>query len=409
MSKRTVKAMPNFPGIYQNLVLDESTGKRTEPKRGAKYVVARSAKDVSGKRKREWESFESFADAKAFRNRTAPVAIAAPLEAVKRGSSMTVGELIEDWKANWLPNKELTTQIRYHSYLQHFDFLKDRPVEDIQPSDIDRWIVHIKKPEYLTGYHGTRCSYEHEYTVLRSLFSYYATRINRNFRLPFLKDHKAMLKVKEKMRPTKDLTVDQFRQIMAAIRDDVMGTKCEVVYYIAMMQYLTYGRVQDAAALHYESFDFTANKIRVDKKIQWLRASGHENRIADGSKKNGGKIIDMPASAALLFREWTLKTGIRSGLLFRYEGEIVPYRVIEYRYTKALRKLGLPFAATHILRHASLTEYYQVCRDLLATAKVAGHDDLRSTEKYAKVRDDTMVKNQRQMDDRLSALVLLPG
>lgn len=399
--------MPNFPGIYQNLVLDESTGKWTEPKRGAKYLVARTVKGPSGKAKREWESFDNFAAAKAFRNRTAPEPVIFSPESLRRGSDMTLGELIEDWKTNWLPNKEVTTRIRYHSYLQHFDFLKEKRVEDIQPSDIDQWIVHIKRPEYLTRYHATRCSYEHEYTVLKSLFNYYATRKNRNYRLPFLKDHKAMLKVKEKMKPTKDLTVDQLREVMKTVRADVMGTKSEVVYYVAMMQYLIYGRVQDSAALQYESFDFGANKIRVDKKVQWLRAAGYENRVVEGSKKNGGKVIDMPALAVQLFREWTMKTGIRSGLLFRYEGGIVPYRVIEYRYTKALKELGLPFTATHVLRHASLTEYYEVCKDLKATARVAGHDDLRSTDRYAKVRDEALVKNQHQMDAKLSALTTL--
>ena len=217
-----------------------------------------------------------------------------------------------------------------------------------------------------------------------------------------------MLKVKEKIKAIKDLTVDQLTQVMDALREDVTGTKHEVVYYVAMMQYLIYGRVQDAAALQYESFDFAANKIRVNKKVQWLRIKACKDGIVDGSKKNGGKEIEMPALAAQLFREWILKSGVRSGPLFLLDGEIVPYRVIEYRYryTKGLRKLGLPFTATHILRHASLTEYYQVCKDLKSTAKVAGHNDLRSTDKYAKVRDETLVSNQRSMDDKLSSLLL---
>ncbi len=371
--------------------------------------MARPITGKDGKAKRGWKCFDNFSEAKAYRNRTLHEPMSATSDPSTGRSKMTLGALIEDWKANWLPNKELTTQIRYHSYIQHFDFLKDMVVEEIQPSDIDRWIVHIKKPEYLTGYHATRCSYDHEYSVLRSILNYYATRKNRNYRLPFLKDHMTMLKVKEKVKPSKDLTVDQFKQVMTAIRDDVMGTKYEVVFYIAMMQYLIYGRVQDAAALQYESFDFAANKIRINKKIQWLRSKKYKDRVVDGSKKNGGKEIEMSSHAAQIFREWILKSGVRSGLLFQFDGEIVPYRVIEHRYTKALRKLGLPFSATHILRHAALTEYYEGCTDLLATAKVAGQSDTRSTQKYVKVRNVTLVKNQRQMDEKLSSLATLQG
>ena len=156
MSKRKLKAVPNFPGIYQNLVLDESTGKWAEPQRGAKYLVARSTTDMAGKAKREWKCFDSFSDAKAFRCRTGPQLLKVQIEPGGCGSSMTLGMLIEDWKSNWLPNKELPTQIRYRSYLQHFDYLINKQVEEIQPSDIDRWIVHIKQPEYLMGYHSTR-------------------------------------------------------------------------------------------------------------------------------------------------------------------------------------------------------------------------------------------------------------
>ncbi len=391
--------MPNYSGIYENLVFDEVTGKWSEPERGAKYLVSRSATGISGRVRQERKSFATFAEAKAFRNRTLPET---QVPKVETAAGMTVSQLIDEWKQNCLPHLQLTTQFRYQSYLKHFELLKPMRVEALQPTDIDRWITQLKQPQYLRGYHPTRCDYRHEFSVLRGILNYYATRKNRNYRLPFLKDHKAMLKVKDKVLIEKDLSVHQFKGVIAAIRADVMGTNHEVIFYVAMMQYLIYGRVQDAAALQYESFDFGTNKIRITKKVQWIRAKGYEDRIVDGSKTNGGKEIEMSALAGQLFREWVLKSGVRSGLLFRLEGRIIPYRAIEYRYTKALRKLGLPFRATHILRHASLTEYYQGCKDLLATAKVAGHDDLRSTEKYAKVRDESLVKNQRNMDDKLS-------
>ncbi len=69
-----------------------------------------------------------------------------------------------------------------------------------------------------------------------------------------------------------------------------------------------------------------------------------------------------------------------------------------------MRSAELPYSATHILQHASLTEFYDFCKDLLQTAKVAGHRDLRATEKYAKVRDDRVVQTQKEMDKKLSSL-----
>jgi integrase len=402
--KRKIEVVPGFPGIYRIQVLGKDMGKWSEPQRGAKFQVARSTKKMGGVAKREWEFFGSFAEAKAYRNGSLQVPLPAKDVFKAIPSGMTFGQLMEEWKANWLPSKQLPTQIRYLSYLQHFSFLKEKYVEEIRATDIDSWIAHVKTPEYLARFHSTRCDYSHEFSVLKCILGYYASRRNRNFLLPFLRDHPPMLKVKEKPRKPKDLTVEQFKKFMVALRVAVVGKKCEVVFYVAVMQYLIYGRIQDAAALMYENFDFAANKIHVENKVQWIRKKGYEPLVVPGSKKNGGKSIEMSTLAIQFFREWVMKSGVRSGLLFTYEGGIVPYRVLEYRYSKALAAAGLPFTATHILRHASLTEYYDGCKDLKSTAYVAGHNEVSTTEKYSKVRNDSLVKNQQQMDEKLSGL-----
>jgi integrase len=185
------------------------------------------------------------------------------------------------------------------------------------------------------------------------------------------------------------------------------NTRWEVVYYIALMQYAIYGRIQDAAALYYEDFDFERGKILVRRKVQWARVRGRETQIVKGSKANRGKEVPINDFAAKIFREWIMKSGVRSGLLFHDEGEIVTYRQIAHRYDQALVKAGLPFRGTHLIRHASLSEHYDTCKDILATAKVAGHSDLRATERYAKARDERVIETQRQMDHKLRHVI--PG
>jgi integrase len=100
-----------------------------------------------------------------------------------------------------------------------------------------------------------------------------------------------------------------------------------------------------------------------------------------------------------------MKSGVRSGLLFRYDGQIVTYKQIAHRYDQALEAAKLPFRGTHLIRHASLSEHYNTCKDILATAKVAGHSDLRATERYAKARDERVAETQRQMDERLRGVI----
>ncbi len=215
-----------------------------------------------------------------------------------------------------------------------------------------------------------------------------------------------MLKVREKAEVRKDLSVDEFNRFVSALRDSLMDTPHEVIFYIALAQYAIYGRIQDAAALFFEDIDFARNRIVVRRKVQWARSKGEIDRIVDGSKSNGGKTIPLNDFSARVFREWMLKSGVRSGPLFQYRGQIVTYRQIVSRYDQALKSAGLPFTGTHLLRHASLSEHYDTCKDILATAKVAGHTDLRATERYAKARDERVVETQRQMGDKLKNVLL---
>jgi integrase len=318
---------------------------------------------------------------------------------------MTFQQLAEHWCANKLCHLERTTQVRYRSYLQHFSLLNEMEVESITPTKIDRWIGYVKRPEYLRNLNATRCGFEHEFSVLRSILNYYASRFNRDYRLPFLPDQNKMLKVREKSGIRKDLSVEEFKKFISTLRDLLVGTRHEVVYYIALMQYGIYGRIQDAAALYYENFYFDRMKIYVKRKVQWARAKDEVDRITDGSKANGGKEIPLNDFAKRVFQEWVMKSGVRSGLLFHYRGEIVTYRQIAHRYDQALKMAGFPFKGTHLIRHASLSEHYATCKDILATAKVAGHSDLRATERYAKARDEQVVETQRQMDKKLQGIM----
>lgn len=402
---KTRKEVPTpYPDITKVLILDEKSGRWIEPKFGKSFKARRYIRTVQGKLLRVKRSFDSIAEAKAFRN---GISVEKEIEKTKSPKDkMTFGTLVEYWQRDWLPNKDISTQIRYKSYLKHFAFFRDLVVDGIEPTHVDQWISNIKRPEYLAQCHSTRCDYDHEFSVLRGILNFYASRFNRNYRLPFLRDHTDMLKVKNKSIVRKDLTVEQFKTFIESLRELCWGTKWEAIYYLALMQYGIYGRIQDAAALSYESFDFDSNRVNITQKVQWLRSAKHEDRITSGSKTDGGKILSpIPELAAQVFREWVVRSGVRKGLLFQMDDQLITYRQIENRYSMALKRAGLPFSATHILRHAALTEVYDTCKDLLTVQRLAGQRDLRSTTRYAKVRDHQIVETQKRMDQKLLAIL----
>jgi integrase len=408
MSKR--KEVPTqYPDILKILVLS-AEGKWAEPKNGKKFKARRYERQSDGTLRRIKRSFESLAEAKVFRLSTQSgenlnaftenVATSKPTT-----ETMAFDELLESWKKNWLPSVDLATQLRYQKYLKHLHFFSGMKVVEINPAAVDAWIAHVKSPEYLRRGNPTRINYEHEFKILRAVLTYYSTRCNRNYRLPFLRDHRKMLKVRDATIVKKDLTIEQFSSFLSELKALCWNTKRESIYYLAIMQYAIYGRIQEAAALHVEDFDLTNNRLEIKRKVQWMRSRGHDNRIVPGSKANGGKIFSpIPDLALQVLREWKLRSGVRSGLLFMIENDLVEYRQIQYKYDRALKNAKLPFTATHILRHAALVEAYSTSPNILAIQRLAGHKSLQATEKYAKVRDEQVAEVQRLMDEKLSSV-----
>lgn len=401
MTKRKYEVIPRSEGIYRILNYDEKNKKWVEPLRGAKFAAVQYVVTHDGRRCKTRPHFQTFVEAKLFRSK-------GELEQQENKpevSKMLFRELIGEWREKWLPHKAISTQIRYRSYLQHFRYFSDMEVGQIQPTDIDGWVSLLKSPEYLNQFHSTRCGYRHEYSLLRQIFGFYASRYDRNFRLPFLSEHRKMLKVREKVKLKKDLSIKEFESFMKSLSERVFGTDLEVVFYLALMQYGIFGRLQDVAALHYEDFNLQRGEVSITRKVVWPRAKGYEPFLESGSKVGSGRTIPLSDLARRVFREWTLKQGIRSGLLFSYKGSLLTYRQIEHHYTEALKLAGLPFSATHILRHASLTEFYDTSKDLLQTQRVAGHTSVRTTEKYAKVRDERVFESQREMDKKFASFL----
>lgn len=393
-----------YPDIKKILVQD-AQGRWGEPTRGKKYKARRYQKNADGTVERIKRSFESLAEAKVFRlGKQFQEEISKP--PVGKSSDMTFQVLVELWSTNWLPCVDLSTQLKYRRYLKHLTFFSEKSVASIQPGDIDAWIAYVKHPEYLASCHSTRLSYQHEFKTLRSILNYFSSRIDRSYRSPILRDHLKMLKVKEAPRFRKDLTIGQFEAFMEELRALCWDTKWESIYYLALMQYAIYGRIQEVAALFAEDFDLDNNRLEIKRKIQWLRAKGYENRIVDGLKAGGGKIFSpIPELALKVLNEWKLRSGVRTGLLFRIDGQAIEYRQIQYKYDQALRKAKLPFSSTHVIRHAALTEAYSTTANILAVQKLAGHSSLKATERYAKARDEQIVEVQRRMDAKLVSIL----
>ena len=117
-----------------------------------------------------------------------------------------------------------------------------------------------------------------------------------------------MIKVKDTPVIKKDLTVDQFTAFISELKRICYGKKSEPIYFMALIQYGLYARIQSVAALYVEDFDLSNNRLEMKRKVQWLRKKGVVDCVVSGTKTDGGKIFKSHSTIAVdVFKEWRLR------------------------------------------------------------------------------------------------------
>ena len=64
-------------------------------------------------------------------------------------------------------------------------------------------------------------------------------------------------------------------------------------------------------------------------------------------------------------------------------------------FEDAVKKAGIADFRLHDLRHTFATWVLRDCKDLSVVGKLLGHSDLRSTQRYAHLFDESMKESQR--------------
>jgi integrase len=351
------------PGIYEITRVD-SKGKKYKPEKP--YETYRTI-TVGGVRKKEWECFASFAEAKAFHNSTA------------KRSAVTLREVWNHYKAN--AKLEVSTVRKLDSQVTHLEPIMDLALDEHTPKTVTEWLTALSKPEYVQNLKGTRVSFLNELALVKLLYGYARENFSHEFHSPVLKRHKkeAVFRTAP-VKEEKDLSVRE----IGAFLSHLPG----LFRVLAEVQYALYARIQEAAAIHYEDFDPKSGLVVLRRRVVWPRRKGQEAFIQFGLKAGEEKRLKS-LHAAKLLQAHCIQHGIRSGLVFQLEGRILSYREIQYRYDEAHRLAGHPQRGTHIMRHAALTEHYQETKDIYGTMAAAGHARVDTTQGYAKHRGAT--------------------
>lgn len=82
----------------------------------------------------------------------------------------------------------------------------------------------------------------------------------------------------------------------------------------------------------------------------------------------------------------------KKGLAFQCQGTHFGYRQIQHAYQKAFERAGLPYSATHVMRHGGCRNIFNEVPDTAVAQQLLGNSSMQTTLIYAKRHASALTK-----------------
>lgn len=401
---RLYSELKQYPRISKLWVWNEIKMSYEPPERGKAYLARKYSED----RKRLTAYFETLEEAKLWQStRSAPfITSAVVLPSTKDGTCFA--NVVTEWKKRKYPTLAESTRDQYDKLLElYFKPLVTIEIESFTPNVIDQWIDYLKEPKNGFVLSSSRKRFDHELSLLCTILTYYCEyHDDTKLRYPIKRRHREAIQLKKDyiVRP-KDFTEEEFLRFREKLLPLKRGN---ILFNLATVQYYQALRISEAAAIHWEDIrlDFNnpvSSRIKISKSIFWGRTkANNQPKVMNGfknSRSNQGTKEQplMPATFEILKSMHQINL---HGMAFTdVGGEILCYKNIKAAYNRAFKLAGLPYTATHVLRHGMTRKVYNDTGDLAIAGQLLGNSTQDSIQVYAKRSTNALNEyTQKQWD-----------
>jgi len=392
---RIYRAVAGASGIYRVYAWDEAKQEYRPPERGKGYFASRYDRDEAGRKKRRFCYCETLAEARTWQGRLEPEESESDEEelfAKPRDLGPLFSEIVAEWRRRKYPTYAKGTRFQYDKLMRlSFGSLMDLPIRAITPKVVDDWLAKLKHGLGITWQSKTRKSFEKELVCLAVILRYYESyNDDLQFRFPIKKRHREDAQLRRvAKKPQKDLPPEDFERFARELAKDKNG---KTLVALATVQYHQALRISEAAAIHWEDVQIVwtnpkDSRLRIVRHVEWGRSKGMGSEITPGFKNSralGGE-KEQPIFPETFVALKTLHYIGAKGLVFRDENShVFSYQAIQRAYNRAFKRAGLPYSATHVLRHGGCRRVFNETKDLGVAAQILGNISLATVEIYAK-------------------------
>jgi integrase len=393
---RVYPPVPGAPNVRKILIWDEDKKEYKPPARGKIYLARRYEIDIRGKKFRKSEYFESLESARNWQSFISVEGgeVQSFESSVKKSDAPTFQEIFLEWKKRKFSSLRKSSWVAYENLVnRHLQMFRDYPINIISPKDIDAWLADRKLNLVNSTQAKTRNSFKNELVVLSIILEYYAEYYEEDvtFRFPIKKRHWKDAKLNISRPPRqKDLTETEFHLFLSQL---VTLTDGRVLSDLATCQYYQALRISEIAALDWSNvvFDWSnpkESRLRISQHAVYTVEKGAMPKVEPGFKNSDscGGIKELPMFPPTFNVLKRLHgDGGKSGLVFpNSTGNFFRYHTVYDRYNKAFEKAGLPYKATHVLRHGWCRQIFDSTNgDYGIAGQLLGNTSRNSIETYA--------------------------
>ncbi len=391
---RIYGAVAGASGIYRVYVWDEAKQEYRPPERGKGFFATRYERDEANRKKRRFCYCETLGDARAWQGRLDPEPESDGEELFAKPGSQgpRFADVVAEWRQRKYPTYARGTRFQYDKLMRlAFGSLMDLPVRTITPRVVDEWLAKLKAGLGITWQSKTRKSFEKELVCLGVILRYYESyNDDAEFRFPIKKRHREDAQLRRvAKKPSKDLPPADFQRFLTELATGKHGATMVV---LATVQYHQALRISEAAALHWEDVQLVwtspnESRVRIVRHVEWGRSAGIAAEITPGFKNSGplGGEKEQPlfpeTFGALRSRYYI---GAKGLVFHDGTGTVFSYQAIQRAYNRAFKRAGLPYSATHVMRHGGCRRVFNETKDIGVAAQILGNISLATVEVYAK-------------------------
>ena len=359
--------------------------------------------------KRKKEFFRSVEEARTWQKFIEmPANPLDPVKVVNKTPLFT--KVLDDWRLRSLRSKAPGTIDQYERMLGfHFGKFMDKHMNQITASLIDSWIDELTDPKGWRMQDPNRKGFDHELTLLGTILRYYANYSDQygdpDYVVPIRKRHEdrvVNVKTGKSVSKKKDIPEKEFWTWRAEL---AKGKYIAIMPPLATVQYYNALRISEAPAIWWEDvfFDWKDPEnsyILIRRHLYWPRKKGKKSRPLPGfknSKHLANETKELPMYPEVFEVLKKLYTPGAKGFVFQMDGEFLEYRWIQHAYDHAFKRAGLPYSATHVMRHGGSSDVLNKSGgDVTLAQQQLGVTNLKTAMGYAKREERALSKHVKE-------------